>query len=135
MPKGAENKKKPCHTDPYRKPGTRKNSVRHAEYFDDLVEKFESIKMSGTKEVDTSKVGAVDKPPPQEHSTETDKVANGADKEDTPEVESLVVLLTDLRKRREKPRRRLQAFSSVTGVSRTFLLNSFRIGKTRYHKL
>ena len=39
MPKGAENKKKPCHTYPYQKPGTRKNSVRHAEYFDDLVEK------------------------------------------------------------------------------------------------
>ena len=94
---------------------SRKHSLRHSENFGEVLVKFQSAcTMSDAGQLREGGLGgkeAVNGPP----STEPDHEAKAE------EAALLATALSDLRKRRDKPRKRLLAFSSVTGATRRML--------------
>ena len=96
---------------------SRRHSLRHAENFEEVLDKFQSVcTMSDAGQLREGGGGlggkeAVNGPP----SIEPDHEAKAE------EAALLATALSDLRKRRDKPRKRLLAFSSVTGATRRML--------------
>ena len=96
---------------------SRKRSLRHADNFSEVLDKFQSAcTMTDEEELrggggGLDGKGTVGGPPPTvpDHEAIAEEAA------------ALATALSDLRKRRDKPRKRLLAFSSVTGATRRML--------------
>ena len=113
---------------PVRSSSSRRQSVRYAENFDQLVESFQSvINMGGGLE---------------NNSAPTDSPVNSVSNQglvdnlnnDQAEAENLANSIAELRLKREKPKQRLVAFSNVSVVSRR-MLNEIGVIVSLYREL
>ena len=113
---------------PVRSSSSRRQSVRYAENFDQLVESFQSvINMGGGLENNSA---PTDSPV---NSVSNQGLVDNLDN-DQAEAENLANSIAELRLKREKPKRRLVAFSNVSVVSRR-MLNEIGVIVSLYREL
>ena len=104
---------------PQRDTSNRRQSVRYAENFDDVLESCQRIINMTGEESNLASNNAQGQP--QNLNPESVKGLGDSLQNNPDEAENLAKLLTELRLKRDKPKRRLLAFSNVTGVSRRML--------------